>query len=104
MPRRPAYWKLRIIPATSRSGERLMRRSLVDLDGSPSKSMITKSRPARSTWPRWRSPWIRIRIASMDRSRIGSRTACRSSPRPTTASAASRASSGTRSRLLSEQL
>ena len=41
------------MPATSRSGERLMRRSLAGRAGSPSKSMITKSLPVYSTWPRW---------------------------------------------------
>ena len=54
--RRPAwaaYWNERTMPATSTSAPRLMRRSVGDRDGSPSKSMITKSRPACSTWPRW---------------------------------------------------
>ena len=44
------------MPATSRSGLRLRRRSGSDRAGSPSKSSITQSSPAQSVWPRWKSP------------------------------------------------
>ena len=55
-----AYANERSIPATSRSGERLRRRSGSDRAGSPSKSRITQSSSAQSVWPRWKSPWLRI--------------------------------------------
>ncbi len=43
----------------SRTGECGLRRSASGRDGSPSKSITNHSRPARSTWPRCRSPWMR---------------------------------------------
>ncbi len=43
----------------SRTGEWALRRSASGREGSPSKSMTNQSRPARSTWPRCRSPWMR---------------------------------------------
>ena len=55
-----AYANERSIPATSRSGERLRRRSGSERAGSPSKSRITQSSSAQSVWPRWKSPWWRI--------------------------------------------
>ena len=48
-----AYANERSIPATSRSGERLRRRSVSERAGSPSKSRITQSSSAQSVWPRW---------------------------------------------------
>ena len=48
------------MPATSRSGERLRRRSRIERAGSPSKSSSTQRPAARSVWPRWKSPWWRI--------------------------------------------
>ena len=48
------------MPATSRSGERLSRRSGSGRAGSPSKSRITQPRSVSIVWPRCRSPWVRI--------------------------------------------
>ncbi len=47
------------MPATSRSGVRLTRHFGEQQEGSPSKSMMRKSRPVNSTWPRWKSPCTR---------------------------------------------
>ena len=46
-----AYANERIMPATSRSGERLRRRSGSARAGSPSKSSTTQPRRARMVWP-----------------------------------------------------
>ena len=48
------------MPATSRSGERLRRRSASGRAGSPSKSSTNQSPSAYSVWPRCRSPWWRM--------------------------------------------
>ena len=48
------------MPATSRSGERLSRRSGSGRAGSPSKSRITQPRSVSIVWPRCRSPCVRI--------------------------------------------
>ena len=63
------------MPATSRSGECLRRRSSRVRAGSPSKSMITKSLFDSSTWPRWKSPWWRI-FGAGDRPRANASIAC----------------------------
>jgi len=48
-----AEWNERSIPATSRSGERLRRRSGSERAGSPSKSITIQPSRVQSTWPRW---------------------------------------------------
>ena len=71
------------MPATSRSGERLSRRSGSERAGSPSKSRIAQPRSGVSiVWPRCRSPWVRMTLppAPMCESSCSrSRTSC---PRP----------------------
>ena len=50
------------MPATSRNGDCSERRSARGRAGSPSKSMKNKSPSASRTCPRWKSPWMRIRM------------------------------------------
>ena len=89
------------MPATSRSGDCFWRRSNSGRAGSPSKSMITQPVPPAvcSVCPRWKSPWVRIArppSTSWERMVICSRTSC---PRP--AIAATRSSSGRRTKIRS---
>ena len=50
----------------SRSGEDRVIRSVSGVVGSPSKSSTTHRCTVRSTWPRWKSPWMRCMHKRVD--------------------------------------